>query len=108
MVGADNLQILNLIEMQFSLEVLRIEVSVSSLNPRSWGRAFNFQYLKELHVKLKFIWCKSNNSLKVNDNELLAEYIGVSKIQLNSFTSFIHYRDKIVAATIYILQTSDI
>uniref|UniRef100_A0A1X7UHT1 NACHT domain-containing protein n=1 Tax=Amphimedon queenslandica TaxID=400682 RepID=A0A1X7UHT1_AMPQE len=100
-VGAENIQILNLIEMQFSLEVLRIEVSVLSLNPRSWGLAFNFQYLKELNVKLKFIWCKSNNSLKVNDNELLAEYIGVSKIQLNSYTSFIHYRDRIVAATIY-------
>ena len=105
-VGAENMQILNLIEMQFSLEVLRIEVSVSSLNPRSWGRAFNFQYLKELNVKLKFIWYKSNNSLKVNDNELLAEHIGVSRIQLNSFTSFVHYRDKngivrYFAATIY-------
>uniref|UniRef100_A0A1X7TAF6 NACHT domain-containing protein n=1 Tax=Amphimedon queenslandica TaxID=400682 RepID=A0A1X7TAF6_AMPQE len=68
-----SIQILKLIEMQFSLEDLRIDVSHN----------------------MKFLWHKRNNSLTVNRNEFLTEELLaiVSKIQLNSYTSFIDTND---------------
>ena len=85
-MGAVNTQILNLIERQSSLEELRIEVSA-------------------LTSLLKIIWCNKNNSLTVSDDELLAvlyaKHIGVSKIQLSSFTLFCMMNNEYYAITIY-------
>ena len=96
-MGAVKTQILNLIERQSSLEELRIE-SLEELR-------IEVSVSEWIIPLLKIIWCNKNNSLTVSDNELLAvlyaKHIGVSKIQLSSFTLFCMMNNEYYAITIY-------
>ena len=101
--GVESMRILNLIKMQSSLEELRIEMAIlASTYKTLYARIFpttNTNTTEELNkgvVKLKFIWCKRNNSLTVDSFVPFALVVKAYqdrskqewKIQLSSFSSF--------------------
>ena len=102
--GVESMQILNLIEMESSLEELRIELALSASTYRTIYANFysttntrTTEELKKIVVKLKFIWCKRNNSLTVDSFVPFALVLNAYHdnkqerkihVQLSSFSSF--------------------